>query len=748
MIMPESPTEPEQQSSTQLDVLSQAELPQSSSELGQTGRSDEDEATETTQRPRLFTFLFGTFCLCAFLLGFVYIVRHLQTRGNRPLGLVRPCESEACLQTSTHLSKSADPFTRPCDFYLFTCLSDWKNGRQRGPGPPGAPQEVSPSRQQVDRRLREEKLTDRKTLLLQHLRDTLDSNDRVTSSAKQKAKMFYHSCLDTRSIETAGAEPFLTLIQNLGGWAVSGQWNQTDFNSTLGLLMRNYGTFPFFNLLVGKDPNESTLPTSRNYIQIDQPDPLLPIEWNSQLEKTEIKTETTRLFYSMCNRYLALLGAPMSSKMTHVGQFISLSSKLAVVTTPLHYRLTKGQLYQRMTIRELQSQAPMIDWLGCLQTAFKPVSLTAEEPVLVHNLPYIVKMSQTISKLLKEPDYSNSGPLHTYMLFNLLHTMIPALDSRFSDTGVKQVEQVEQAEPRWRRCVLETERGFDFVLEHFLNERMAHAEVNEIIENIMSSLKSKLHALQWNSQKTQKAVTKKVHFLTPRLWTSKQTTEAELDLFAAEINVGTDFFWNYAQLLSLWQKRRIELLEEQSEGTDLLSVSPVLKGNELVFPLGMFVPPLFHPTYPRAIKYGVIGFLIAKDILHLLLPDIHAHSASVRQVSDCVWSHYLRATDGSITKSLSPTEQQEVWVQYSALEIALQAYQQSLKRDPNDTSLSGRSHTQLFLAAFSQINCDSDPYRDSMPLEPSFLVKVLCAKSELCRLHCAKDKPPRLSKSC
>lgn len=62
--------------------------------------------------------------------------------------------------------------------------------------------------------------------------------------------------------------PFsLYIYIQLGGWAVSGQWNQTDFNSTLSLLMRDYATFPFFNLYVGKDPNEVTHGSTKRYIQ-------------------------------------------------------------------------------------------------------------------------------------------------------------------------------------------------------------------------------------------------------------------------------------------------------------------------------------------------------------------------------------------------------------------------------------------------------------------------------------------------
>lgn len=66
--------------------------------------------------------------------------------------------------------------------------------------------------------------------------------------------------------------------------------------------------------------------------------------------------QTLRPFLASCQSYLAFLGSPPSMRMLHVGTFISLSSELAVAASPLQYRLSKGQLYQRMTIRDLQVQ--------------------------------------------------------------------------------------------------------------------------------------------------------------------------------------------------------------------------------------------------------------------------------------------------------------------------------------------------------------------------------------------------------
>ncbi|CAN9513712.1 unnamed protein product [Ophioblennius macclurei] len=710
-------------------------------------------------RKRLILLLLGL-SVCAAILGLIY---YMHSNHHPP---VTPCVSPACQKASARLSTSIDPFTQPCDYFLFTCGSDTlsqdEGSRQRGQGIPGHPQNqeeksASPERmpeneEKLQRRKRADKTLNRKSVLLQYLREILETNDMLKSSAVQKMRRFYHSCLDTSSLEKTGAEPFLMLVQKLGGWAVSGKWNRTDFNSTLSLLMRDYATFPFFNLYVGKDPNEIGHKTTKRYIQIDQPDLLIPIEWNSKTQKSAAKTETLRPFLASCMRYLAMLGAPPSSSMIHVGVFISLSSELAVSASPLHHRLVKGQLHQRMTIKELQEQAPAIDWLGCLRATFHPLSLSEDDHVLLHNLPYIVQMSRIITKWLNKHELSTSGPLHTYMVLNLLHTMMPAMDSRFSDTWRNfsvTLGNTDGEAPRWKHCLLETERGFDSVLTHLLSKSTAQREAEETIQNVFSTFKAKLDELNWMDQTTHQLVMEKVHSLTPRLWTSKELSgEVELDLIFSEVTVSThSFFSNYVQLLSLWQKRRSKLLSEPSEPVDIMSLTPVLLGNDIMFPLAMFIPPLFHSTYPRAMNYGATGFLIAKDIVHLLLPEIFSHSETVRAVGKCVWAHYLTATEKagrSSASSLSAAQQQEVWLQYFALQVALQAYNQSLQHRPGDSSLSGLSHTHLFLTAFSQINCDVDPYQEFMPLEPSFLITVICAKSNLCPTSLQCSLKPQL----
>ncbi|XP_016413967.1 kell blood group glycoprotein homolog [Sinocyclocheilus rhinocerous] len=671
-----------------------------------------------------------------------------------------PCLSPACLRASEHFSVAMDPFSRPCDYFLFACGTGGSSTSEERHSVKGVSNEGN---RELDKkreartggivRMRREtdfqgksdgqlvKFPARKTALLKTIKEILEAPEEAVSvsAAEQKAKKYFNTCMDAESPEKVGSKPFLTLIQQLGGWAVSNGWNRTDFNTTLALLMGQYSTFPFFSVYAGSDQFEEQTASSQHYIQIDEPHFQFPIDWNSKTKKSKASTRYLRPFYMSCGQYLALLGVPSNETTQHCGLYISLSTTLALATAPLRYRLSQKLLYHRSTIQELQTRAPAIDWLACLQATFQPLPISQSDLVLVHNLPYIIHMSQTISKWQVQHETMGTGSLHTYMIFSLLHTLIPALDSRFFRTmrnfSIATGDTQEEI-PRWLRCVQQTERGFDTLLSHAIRERHAQKEAEELIHDVYLSLKKKLTDLSWRDDRSSAFVLNKIKSLNPRLSAkTNNLNHAELNHLYAEVVLSEEnFFSNYLQMLVLEQKSRSRLLSHGTQ-TEGLSITPSISGNDIIIPVGMFVSPFFHSSYPRALNYGTLGSLMAKDLLHLLLPDIHMQANNPESDSMCIWSHYLSVTrdPGRVgTFSLSPSKQQEVWVQYSALQVALDAYKMSFTRHPADSSLSDLSYLHLFLSSFTKVTCDADSYHEFMPFEPSFLVTVLCSNSGFC----------------
>ncbi|XP_007249904.3 kell blood group glycoprotein [Astyanax mexicanus] len=703
-----------------------------------------------------------------FLIGTVIgLVLYSHWRTNQ---VPAPCLSPACRRAAERFSAAVDPFSRPCDYFQFTCGATLSRGRQRGKTVSHNLTAGQDMRRwtgrgggRMDREAETEKggdmperLPDRRTALLQTIKEILESpvGGVSTHTVKEKAQRFYNTCMDFKPAESTNSERFLALVQQLGGWAASGKWTQPDFNTTLALLMAQYNTFPFFNVYVGPDQRKDQSNEGQHYIQIDQPDFQFPIEWNSGTQRSKINIQSLRPFFSSCRQLMTLLDVPSSHTTLHCGLYVSLSSTLVTATSPLTYRLSQKLLYHRITLQELQLLAPAIDWLNCLKAVFHPLPVNQSDFVLLHNLPYIIYMSQTISEWKLKHEMMGSDPLHTYMVLTLLQTLLPALDSRFSQIMHSDSMDIKEGIPHWRHCVQQSLKGFDLLLSHVIKETYAHEKAEELMNNIYSTFKTKIINLSWRDVGSRDLVLNKVKSLTPRLSINPEIlNQLSLNSHYSEVIISeADYFSNYLQLLALQQKRRRKLLSHAAQH-DVLFVSLFLSGNDIIFPVGMFVSPLFHPSYPRAINYGMLGSMIAKDLLHLLLPDILSQSEVPRLKSECVWEHYVSWREGSDrdkSSSLSQSQQQEVWVQYAALEIALQAYHESLQRHSDDTSVSGLSHVHLFLSSFIQASCDFQPYHAYMHFEPSFLVTVLCRNSDLCPkpLICEDSSQGHSTKPC
>lgn len=94
------------------------------------------------------------------------------------------CRTFACLKASELLAGTIDPFSQPCDYFLFTCGSPGvTRGRQRGKGiahhSNGGSGEKMKTKKRQNKRVKTEddalvyRLSDRETLLLQSIKEIL-----------------------------------------------------------------------------------------------------------------------------------------------------------------------------------------------------------------------------------------------------------------------------------------------------------------------------------------------------------------------------------------------------------------------------------------------------------------------------------------------------------------------------------------------------------------------------------------------
>ncbi|XP_030741123.1 kell blood group glycoprotein [Echinops telfairi] len=534
----------------------------------------------------------------------------------------RPCTSPVCLDLAAHYLAWGNSSVAPChDFSSFAC----------GKAARGIIHSFQALEEENKGRLR---------------RILEAPASWPPGSGEEKAVHFYNSCMDTAAIEAAGAGPLRQVIEQLGGWQVSGNWTAFDFNRTLALLMGQYDYFPFFRAYLQPHPTSSQPPV----IQIGQPEFDVPLK---QEKEQKIYAQMVREYLAYLNQLGALLGGAPAKVQEHAGLSISITSQLCQFLRP-----PEQQRAQVVTIAQLQEMAPAIDWLSCLQAAFTPMSLNPSQPVTVHDLEYLRNMSHLLRMQRREF-------LQSHMILGLVGSLSPALDSKFQKARRELSQKLwvlmerppVPQRPRWMKCVDETGAFFEptlaalFIRDAF-GPRVQRAAM-DLFASIKDSLLARLHRVYWMNEEVRREAQDQVTRLQVKMGAPEWMLEPELATQGyPEVQVGGSFLLRFLSCVRALRARKIRGFLQPSPHPSWrvypwgVNTYYSLTHHTVIFPAGLLQPPLFHPGYPRAVNFGAAGTIMAHEMLHtfyqLLLPGgcTACDTPALEKALLCLERHY------------------------------------------------------------------------------------------------------------
>ena len=268
----------------------------------------------------------------------------------------------------------------------------------------------------------------------------------------------------------------------------------------------------------------------------------------------------------------------------------------------------------KMKLDDLQKLTPDFNWVEYFNTAnLDPsIAINVDQP----------KFMQEFQRQLKETSLAD---WKTYLTWQSLDTAAPSLSTPFvqEDFAFNQqyLQGATEMKPRWKRCVEATDANLGEALGKVYVEKKfspeAKARMQEMVKNILLALHDDILTVTWMSDATKQKALEKLSTFNPKVGYPDKWK----DYSSVEITQGS--YWN-----DVVEARRFAVRDDakligkpvdrlrwgMTTPTSNAYYNPLL--NEIVFPAGILLPPMFDVNATDAVNYGGIGPVIGHEISH------------------------------------------------------------------------------------------------------------------------------------
>ena len=275
------------------------------------------------------------------------------------------------------------------------------------------------------------------------------------------------------------------------------------------------------------------------------------------------------------------------------------------------------KVYHRTNLAALQKLTPGFDW----KAYFAGAGVAAEGSGFVVDVtePEFFKAVQTV--IAKRP----LADLQTYLRWALLRSAAADLSAPYRDADFdfysKTLRGVPQPPPRWQTCVDGVDRdlgealGKVFVERQFAPEIRAAAEA--MVRGIHETMGERIQALDWMSAPTKAKALEKLAAM--RYKVGYPETWRDYSALAVD---RADYFGNLRRAAEFESRRRIAQIGQPIDRGEWEMTPPTVNAyystsmNDMNFPAGVLLPPLFDTKLDDAPNYGNTGGTIGHELTH------------------------------------------------------------------------------------------------------------------------------------
>ena len=427
-----------------------------------------------------------------------------------------------------------------------------------------------------------------------------------TAPAKSDEKLigdFYGACMDEKQIDAQGVKVLkreFDLIHSIGSVA--------DLQRAIARLHEEAIFAPFY---VGSqqdphNPSQVIATTGANGLGLPERDYYFKDDDKSK--------ETRKKYVEHVAAIFVLAGYEKPAAASAAQVVMRMETALAGATLTNVEQRDPYATDHKMKLDEVQKITPDFNWLEYYKALHldAAIALNVDQP----------KFMAEFERQLKETSIAD---WKTYLTWQVLLTAAPSLSTPFvkEDFAFNHefLQGTKEMKPRWKRCAESTDGnlgealGKKYVEKTFSPE--AKARMQEMVKNILLALHDDILTLTWMSDETKKKALEKLSTFNPKVGYPDRWKDY------SSVEITRDSYWN-----NLVEARRFSVRDDQqmigkpvdrgrwgmTTPTSNAYYNPFL--NEIVFPAGILLPPMFDVNATDAANYGGIGPVIGHEISH------------------------------------------------------------------------------------------------------------------------------------
>jgi putative endopeptidase len=420
---------------------------------------------------------------------------------------------------------------------------------------------------------------------------------------EKKVGTFYAACMDEQTIDAKGIEPIERWLNKIDGIE--------DRRQILDVMaeMQAKGMRSAFSFGSGPDLHNSTI----NIAHLDQGG-LTLADRDYYLKQDAKMVEVRGKFLEHIQNLLTLAGETKEQGEQDAGTVLALETKIAEASMDKVARRDPKNRDHKMTVAELQKQAPEIDF----PRFFKLVGSSKFDSLNVANPEFFQKLSGLLAS-------ESISTWKTYLRWRVVKGSAPLLSKPFVEENFefqgKYLSGQKELEARWKRCTALTDNSLGealgplYVAKAFPKEAKERMDV--LVAAIEEAMGQDIQSVEWMSPETKKAADAKLKTVS-----NKIGYPAKWKDYSKVVIKKDDFLGNVRAASIFEEKRDLAKVGTPVDKSEWTMTPPTVNAyydpseNNINFPAGVLQPPFFSTRVDEAVNYGGIGVVIGHELTH------------------------------------------------------------------------------------------------------------------------------------